>query len=330
MTIGNSRTTKRLLMAHLILALVSIHLVGTSTCAQQNEVYTVEVTGEASGGNQSSIEEVERQARKNAVRKAVEQAGVFVSSETTVELGMVARDEVLSWSQGFVKVLEVINSQTDYDPDYKAFRCRIKIRVEVRTGEAKELVTRMQLERTALSDRSSALSFSYDIKVHRKQVDGSWERVDTRKENVVKSGDRLQISIRSSQDCFAYVINRDASGKMYVLFPHQEAIPNDLTADRDYVLPDRAKYYELDETLGEETFYLAVSPAPMTDLQWMLNRVTHGGHPVDLEALEQTLRTRGVRAAARIVSSSAPSDIDTPTQLRGTGPLLQIVTFQHQ
>jgi len=295
------------------------------------EVVTVVVVGEASGGSQSTIEEVERQAWEDAVRKAVEQvAGVYVTSETTVSMGAVSKDEILSWAQGLVKVLEVVDTQTDYDADFKAFRCRKRIRAEVRARETRELLARVGREQEAQARQSEPTSFIYEFRGRRKQADGTWLPLTISERGEVRSGDQIQIAFEAKQDCYAYVINQDASGQVFVLFPHEEAISNALTAGLEYVLPDRGKFYELDDVVGEETFYLAVSRTPMSDLEWMIRRTKRGEDPSATAMLNGTLRARGLRAASRIVSDSDGS-VSAPTgRVAGAGAMVEVVTITHR
>jgi membrane-bound ClpP family serine protease len=54
-------------------------------------VYVVEVTGEGSGGKQSTIAEVEQQAKQDAMRQAVEQAGVYLETNTQVDMARLSK-----------------------------------------------------------------------------------------------------------------------------------------------------------------------------------------------------------------------------------------------
>ena len=46
-------------------------------------------------------------------------------------MAMLTKDEIQSWSQGLVKVLEVLDTKTDYDSKMKAFRCEMRLKAEV-------------------------------------------------------------------------------------------------------------------------------------------------------------------------------------------------------
>ena len=160
--------------------------------------------------------------------------------------------------------------------------------------------------------------------------------------SVLRSGDQFQITLRAERDCHAYVINQDASGAAYVLFPHEEAVSNTLKGKREYALPDRDKFYELDEVVGLETFYLTVSPTPMVDLKWMISRIEKlGGDAKGMVALlDGTLKTRGARTrgAGKVVSSkknkALPSSGKTVEQvteiIEGKGALVRVISLDHR
>ena len=112
----------RALLSVLGLLLFSSALQGQTI---SDNVFVVEVVGEGSGGKQSTIQQVEQQARQDAMRQAVAQAGVYLESNTQVDMAMLTKDEIQSWSQGLVKVLEVLDTKTDYDSKMKAFRCEM-------------------------------------------------------------------------------------------------------------------------------------------------------------------------------------------------------------
>ena len=84
----------------------------------RQEVYYIEVAGDGDSA---------QQARMNGFRLAVEQAiGTLISSETEVQNGRIVRDEIISYSAGFVDRFEVINEKIT------ARGVRVSMRVWVR------------------------------------------------------------------------------------------------------------------------------------------------------------------------------------------------------
>lgn len=308
----------------------------------QDETMVLEVMGEGSGGRRATIEQVEQQARHNAMRKALEQAGIVVSSETTVDLTVVTQDEIRAWTQGLVKVLEVLENTTVFDPNLKAFRCVVRLRVEVRAGDMAALMERVQATK-APEERPVApsMAFEYALMGQRHLIDGTWQTRQLEDGSTVRSGEELQIWFRPGQDCFAYVINRDASGAVYVLFPHHQAVSNQLEAGKDYLLPSHETAYRFDAVAGLEAFYLVVSPAPMADLSWMIDRMrqTKGETRMGMMAmLDGTLRARGVRGAGTVVPGSrqrfetvnGPATEQVTRMFEGSGARVQVITLNHR
>ena len=119
--------------------------------ATTKNVIVVDVTGEGSGGKESTIAEVEQMAKQDAMRQAVEQAGVYLQTETGVDMGMLTKDEIKSWSQGMVRVLQVLETTTDFNAEMKAFRCLMRIKAEVRTRDMSDMLERLK-ERLAAEE----------------------------------------------------------------------------------------------------------------------------------------------------------------------------------
>ena len=155
--------------------------------------------------------------------------------------------------------------------------------------------------------------------------------------SVVKAGDAFQIWFKPDRDCYAYVINRDASGAIYVLFPHQQAISNRLEAGRSYTLPGHDQAYQFDDISGVETFYLAVSPVKMADLEWMITRIQQGAGASMAAMLDGTLKAR-MRGAGTVVPGQK-RQVKMPDgqvaeqvteMLVGNGAMVQVFMLEHR
>ena len=327
-------------MRFVLLAVRAVCLCVAAASAQERP-FVVEVTGEGSGGKQATIEAVEKQARYNAMQKALEQAGVYLESVTEVELAAITRDEIQAWTRGLVRVLEVLDSRTTFDSALKAFRCEVRLKVEVRTRDMAELLARVKEAQPEQAGSVPDLGFEYLFIGYRPMGDGSWVERHLEAGSVVRADEEFQIWFKPDRDCYAYVINRDASGAVYVLFPHQKAVSNRLEAGRAYMLPSEDQAYQLDAVTGPETFYLAVSPRPMVDLEWIISRIKQAdGTPKEemVAMLEGTLRVRGARGAGRVVPGRK-QQVQTPggrateqvTQmLQGKGALMRVITLDHR
>jgi hypothetical protein len=327
----------RLRRSTLLLAVPLLALLASAALTQE-ATFVTEVTGEGSGGKESTIAQVEEQAKQAALRQAVERAGVYLESTTEVDMAVVSKDEIQSWAQGFVKVLEVLENKTHYDDEIKAFLCEMRLKVEVRTQDMSELLRRVEQDRASQAVADEPLAFEFSFLAQRRMADGTWAEVRVKDGSVLRSGDQFQVSVRADRDCHAYVINQDASGEVYVLFPHEQAISNRLEGGREYILPDRDLFYELDEVVGLETFYLAASPTPMADLEWIVEQTQKiGGDTSGMVAmLDGTMRTRGTRGtkvARRKTTGKLTSGktVEKVTEMiEGKGALVRVVTVDHR
>jgi hypothetical protein len=276
-----------------------------------------------------------------------------VSSETTLDLTVVTQDEIRAWTQGLVRVLEVLENTTVFDSNLKAFRCTVRLRVEVRAGDMKALMERVketqQMEQVKEAQQVEempvpgppAMAFEYVLMGQRPSMGGIWQTRQLEDGSIVQSGDELQIWFRPDQDCYAYVINRDASGAVYVLFPHEQAVSNRLEAGRDYLLPSPDTAYRFDDVTGSEIFYLAVSPAPMPDLSWMIAgmKQADGERRMGMMAmLGGTLQARGVRGAGTVVpgrrqrfeTASGGATEQVTRMFEGSGARVQVIRLRHR
>lgn len=87
----------------------------------------------------------------------------------------------------------------------------------------------------------------------------------------VQPGDYLSLRYRNPEVAYVYVINEDANGESYQLFPIEgSAINNPLPADADLRLPGRVDGLDSDWQVtsrgGQERFYVVVSPRPLPAL----------------------------------------------------------------
>jgi len=310
-------------------------LAGFCDVLAQNQRVELVVTGEASGGHQTTIAQVEKQARADAMRKALEQAGVYLTSVTEIDLAEITRDEVAAWTRGLVRVLEVLTSETTFDAEMKAFRCQVKLKVEVRVRDMDTLMTHVKQARVAETVQAPELAFEYRFMGSQSGLRGVSVPRHFAVGDVVQGGDAFQIWFRPDRDCYAYVINRDASGAVYVLFPHAQAISNRLVGGRGYTLPGDDQAYRFDDVTGTETFYLVVSPVEMADLEWMIARMGNGHDGAVAAMLDGTLRARGLRGAGIVTSGGKSqmkmSDGGQVTQMfKGRGVMVQTFTLDHR
>ncbi|MDA0711795.1 MAG: DUF4384 domain-containing protein [bacterium] len=320
----------------LLMILLWLILLVASEGSAADSTLELEVIGEGSGGREATISEVEQQARADAMRKALEMAGVQLASVTQVDLAEVTRDEVTAWSRGLVRVIDVVACKTIFDEKMKTFRCDVRLKVAVDLGSMASLMS--QVKETRGGPAAQPLTFAYRFAIFRpnSQVGSSTTQLYAGDE--VCEGDEFQIWFQPDAPCYAYVINRDASGAVYVLFPHEQSVGNKLTGGQGYSLPGEGRAYRFDSVTGLETFYLVVSPVEMPDLAWMIRRMDREGHGEVAAMLDGTLRARGMRGAGTVVSrqnmkgeeadgSFAEEGIE---RFKGSGAMVRVFTLNHR
>lgn len=304
--------------------------------AHQESRVVVIAEGEAAGKAGDRPETVEKTALSAAKRNALEQAGEYVTSGSRIDMLNLTEDVVNTWSEGFVRVLEVINKKTESERGSPVYRSLVKIRAEVLLADVEEFKKRYVQEEQA--DTRTELTFEVYIIAERQLLDGSWEDVLIQDGSLLNTRDRFQIFFKPRENCYLYVINVDAKKNMYTLFPNALArTGNYLKAGEENVLPDRNKFYELDDTTGMETIYFVASYSPMKDIEWLLEKAFEKSDPAGLAVLDQTIRKRGLRGASRIVTGHARvftlSDgkeiVKAAEMLQGLGSVVKVVRFHH-
>lgn len=88
------------------------------------------------------------------------------------------------------------------------------------------------------------------------------------REAVLKTGDRLKMMVELQKQCHVYVIHRNSHDELAMLFPYNggQAVGDPLLG-KPYFIPEGDAWFELDQNVGKETFYLLASPDRLTGLE---------------------------------------------------------------
>ena len=88
------------------------------------------------------------------------------------------------------------------------------------------------------------------------------------RDTVLKTGDRLKLSLQLESRCFIYLFYRTAEDDIYLLFPNTlQQFETDYKVGKKYYIPEGTKWFELDENIGLERFYMLASAEKLMKLE---------------------------------------------------------------
>ena len=237
-----------------IFLLIITLIVGCSNVAAHTSII-LQAEGTSALGDDKTRKETEIEALESARRSALEQAGVYIRSETETKNFMLDHDLIEAYTRGTVKVLDTMDSTWYDDPDY-GLSYRIRIKAEVipdLEGIQEELVTKEQRQKDATElDPRAPLTV----------------RLWTSRESY-GPGDRMKIYIRGNKPFFGRVIYKNAKGEFLQILPNPYREENYFNGGTTYELPSGEDSYELvvSEPFGEEEVILFASTAPLGAIQ---------------------------------------------------------------
>ena len=98
------------------------------------------------------------------------------------------------------------------------------------------------------------------------------------RDTVLKTGDRLKLLLQLESKCFIYLFYRTAEDDIYLLFPKTlQQFETDYKTGKKYYIPEGKNWFELDENLGLERFYMLASSEKLIKLEMLYNKY----HSVD-------------------------------------------------
>jgi hypothetical protein len=194
--------------------------------------------------------------------------------------------------------------------------------------------------RIADQEEVTPLELQVNILGQRMTGNNNYDEVTVKSGTTLRSNDNLQIHLRTSIDCYIYVLMYDSQGKANLLFPSSMAGTNNrMKGNRDYQIPGRNKWFFLDENTGTETIYVLADVSPMTDIDGLLADMERKGDRQQKDDSQKILtriniRTRGIggvtTAPPRQFKTSDGDTINNVTQVvKGKGALVWSVSFKH-
>jgi hypothetical protein len=110
------------------------------------------------------------------------------------------------------------------------------------------------------------------------------------RDTMLKTGDQLKMLVELQKKCFVYVIYHTGQDELHMLFPYEiKQFSSDYELFKKYYIPQGDMWFELDEDVGQETFYLLASAKRLFKLEALLNAYESAGAVKKREVAKQIL-----------------------------------------
>lgn len=114
--------------------------------------------------------------------------------------------------------------------------------------------------------------------------------VSITRDTILKTGDQFKMLVELQKKCFVYVIYHSTQSEVYMLFPyHLQQFSIDYTTAKKYYMPQGDMWFELDENVGRETFYLLASAQRLIKLEALFEKHISAGTVRKQELVKQIL-----------------------------------------
>lgn len=132
-------------------------------------------------------------------------------------------------------------------------------------------------------------------------------------DTMLKTGDQFKIFLEVMKKCFVYVIYHGAQSELRLLYPGDlTELSTGKQPSKQYCLPEGLGWFELDDQVGRETFYLLASAQRLIELETLIKDYEHAEPARKPELAAQILdEIRKVRWRHRKFKTSAerPAEI---------------------
>jgi hypothetical protein len=108
--------------------------------------------------------------------------------------------------------------------------------------------------------------------------------------SVLKTGDQLKMMVELENECYVYVIHHNSQDEVRLLFPYTlKQLSTDYQQQRKYYIPEGDRWFELDQHIGRETFYVLASAKRLVNLEKLFERYEKVEPPRNTELTRQVL-----------------------------------------
>jgi hypothetical protein len=153
-----------------------------------------------------------------------------------------------------------------------------------------------------------------------KRGEGEPKLIPIERDTALKSGDQIKFFLKLKEKCFVYLLYHSSQDELSVLFPYRfERLSGDYPTDAYYYVPQGDEWFEFDEHLGQETFYLLASPKRLHELEGLINQY-ETADPVKQPELRNKIliEIRKLRKAHRNFKTFAEKPVAIMGHMRGT------------
>jgi hypothetical protein len=139
------------------------------------------------------------------------------------------------------------------------------------------------------------------------------------RDTTLKTGDQIKMLVELRKSCYVYLFYRTDDDQLVLLFPFEfSQFDTDYHTGKKYYIPQGNRWFELDQQVGLETFYLLASAERLTDLEALFNRYERadpaGKRSLSAEVLAEI---RKIRKKNRKFETSAERPVPIGGNVRG-------------
>jgi hypothetical protein len=163
------------------------------------------------------------------------------------------------------------------------------------------------------------LQFQWAFGALKKTNGSKFEAID--RDTVLKTGDQIKFFLNVDKNCFVYLIYSSSQGELSVLFPYRFKLGSteEYSLAGQHYIPKGDQWFELDEHIGEEKFYLLASAKRLMQLEALINDY-EGADAAKKPALAQAVlvEIRKLRKEHLKFKTYAERPVNIIGNLRGT------------
>jgi Domain of unknown function (DUF4384) len=259
-----------------------------TTVGFASQLIITEAEGTACTGDDRSRKETELLARKEAIRRAAENAATHIKSETNIKNALMESDLINAYANAKVTVLQDIEKRWYKDPSSgDCFFTKLKTEVLPDQSEIAKVVEKIPVD-------TPSAPLNVKVWTDRKQY---------------KEGQLVKIYLKANKPFHGRVVYEDASGKIVQLLPNPYRTENYFQGGTVYELPDANDHFSLEVSppFGGERVTVYASTSPLGGIETTpaggVFEVTGKPHDVEVGTRGVTIVTK--RRDAATVSSSA-------------------------